>query len=490
MKRTIDAILIFGIIMALLMSCAYAEEGNTPYMGASSWAVEELDKAAEYGFITDKIKDEMNAAITREELAELAVRLYEKHTGRQAAAQDMNVFSDVSNPEVYKAYSLDIVNGTNRFRRLFSPDELATREQVAVMLYRTVKAMEPDADLSASGADKFDDERDISGWAHEAVKFMNKNGFLKGVDGRINPRDTCTREMAVVITTRIYEKYFPETADPQENGETDYAGEDITDTVKQIVLNDIEIFQDDYSIKKKNDSYYIFIAAEKLGYAFKRQNAGNYTYPEVDINGSSVSISWKYEEGVMLQADFREGAEEAVINGKRVSIGMAPYSGNGKHFIPVNLFVAELDMAAKADIKDNILYIQYRKSFSPDVLTGTWSDTETDLFADHNDITGGAVSLPVFGTAYKYNSDGTYEMRMVSNGENNNIFLSQKGKYRVMGSTIMCYDIFETVYNGSPFTIKHENRALERPQYLFIHNYDPKEEKIEIGGFWLEKRQN
>ncbi len=45
------------------------------------------------------------------------------------------------------------------------------------MLFRTISAMSPEADLGASGAGTFADEKDIAPWAIEAVRFMNKNGF-------------------------------------------------------------------------------------------------------------------------------------------------------------------------------------------------------------------------------------------------------------------------------------------------------------------------
>lgn len=79
------------------------------------------------------------------------------------------------------------------------------------MLFRTVSAMDPEADLETSGASIFADEKDIAPWALEAVRFMNKNGFLKGSDNKIDPNEICTREMSVLIATRVYEKYSSNT---------------------------------------------------------------------------------------------------------------------------------------------------------------------------------------------------------------------------------------------------------------------------------------
>lgn len=174
------------------------------YKDASTWAVPELDKAAEYEFITDKIKDKMNGPITREELCEVIMKMYEKFNG-EAKYSGVSSFSDTKNPEIYKAYELGIVNGVGNGK--FAPKELTNREQVAAMMYRAVKVINPGADLSTVGAEKFADEKLISSWALEPVKFMSKNALLKGSNGYVNPKGTTTREQAVLLVLRTYEKY-------------------------------------------------------------------------------------------------------------------------------------------------------------------------------------------------------------------------------------------------------------------------------------------
>lgn len=194
-----------------------ATVGNTAYYsGASDWAVAELDKAAKYGLITPAIKDKMNEPITREEFAELAVLLYEKTTGKKAQPEVPNPFTDTSNPEVLKAYKLGIVNGVGNGK--FDPKALTNREQVATMLSRAIRIMVPDADFSIDGAPTFSDEKNISGWALEHVKYMSKIGVIKGADGKFMPKAvtsaeiasgyaTTTCEQATLMAVRIYEKF-------------------------------------------------------------------------------------------------------------------------------------------------------------------------------------------------------------------------------------------------------------------------------------------
>lgn len=70
-----------------------------------------------------------------------------------------------------------------------------------------VKTRVPDADFSTAGADVYPDEKNISGYALESVKFMNKNGLMTGISGNFVPKGTTTREQAVVIAVRTVERY-------------------------------------------------------------------------------------------------------------------------------------------------------------------------------------------------------------------------------------------------------------------------------------------
>lgn len=176
------------------------------YRGASEWAKGGLDKAMGYGFITDKIKDNMSGSITREEFAEVAVKLYELYTGKKADPAPTSTFIDTTNVEILKAYQLGIVSGIGNNK--FAPQVLINREQMAAMLNRAVEAIRPDADTSIAGAPTFADEKEIAPYFVTNVKFMAKNGFISGMgNNRFAPKTTSTREQAVIVAVRVYETY-------------------------------------------------------------------------------------------------------------------------------------------------------------------------------------------------------------------------------------------------------------------------------------------
>lgn len=174
---------------------------------SSAWAKTEIDKADKYGLLPASLTGvDYTGPISREEFAELSVKLYQVYTKKTAQPASPNPFIDCTNPEILKSYQLKIVNGTAPNK--FEPKASTNREQIAAMLYRAVKAMKPDADFSTAGAPIFSDSKSVSNWAVENVKFMSKNNFIGGVgNSRFDPKGTATREQAIAIAVRVYEKY-------------------------------------------------------------------------------------------------------------------------------------------------------------------------------------------------------------------------------------------------------------------------------------------
>lgn len=191
---------------------------NTPsWSNASAWATKELQNASDLGLIPAILKGaDMTKPITREEFCELAVLLYEKTKGETAEAISPNPFTDTKNVQILKAAKLGITTGTTT--TTFSPKVLINREQCAAMLFRAIKAINPDGDYSIAGVKDFPDQKYISGYAVEATKYMSKMGIIAGdAKGNFMPKATtsaqeatgygmATREAAIALSVRTYEK--------------------------------------------------------------------------------------------------------------------------------------------------------------------------------------------------------------------------------------------------------------------------------------------
>lgn len=175
------------------------------YHGASTWAFPELDKAVEYGMVTESIRPNMKANINREEFSEVIVNLYEKATNKPISYTD-NPFNDTENQDVIKAASLGIVVGVGEGK--FAPKSLVTRQEMAVMLCRTLELLYPSLDYKGVGAKAFSDNNKISQWAVKGVQFLTKYEIIKGdKGGNLNPLSSTTREQAVAIVVRVYELF-------------------------------------------------------------------------------------------------------------------------------------------------------------------------------------------------------------------------------------------------------------------------------------------
>ncbi len=178
-----------------------AEEVDAP----SEWAVPEIELAIENGLVTEKVLSNYQDDITREDFCELVVKLYEALSGVEVQLPEENVFTDTENPEILKANALGIVFGKTETE--FFPNDNITREEIAVMFYRALKAVHPSL-VAESFEVTFADMDEISDWALEAVGFMSGKGIIKGLDGNIvAPKANTSREQAIALVNRTYELF-------------------------------------------------------------------------------------------------------------------------------------------------------------------------------------------------------------------------------------------------------------------------------------------
>lgn len=172
----------------------------------SKWAEEELKQAFNYNLTYPDIMNNYQRNITRQEFAHIAVKLYEKLSGRQALVSIVNPFDDTQDIEVRKAYELGIVKGVGG--NSFAPYNSITRQEICAMICRTLKAAKPNLQMDTTGVGPFADEDKISKWAINDVRFASKHGIMKGVGGNnINPFGNTSREQAIALIKRTYDSF-------------------------------------------------------------------------------------------------------------------------------------------------------------------------------------------------------------------------------------------------------------------------------------------
>lgn len=163
--------------------------------GASDWAKGEIALAAACGIMPLKLRDNFQADITREEFCEMVVNMLPKDLEESRKAS----FRDTKNEAVKYAYAVGVVNGVTD--KKFEPENKATRQEMAAMVYRAYKLIAPDAKPTKYAASP--DQRDIARWALEATDFLSEHSVMKGDEnGNINPLKNTSREEAVLLVYR------------------------------------------------------------------------------------------------------------------------------------------------------------------------------------------------------------------------------------------------------------------------------------------------
>lgn len=172
----------------------------------SQWAASELEKAKANKLVTSAVDRFYQSDISRQDFSILAVNLYEVLTGRRAEAPQTNPFRDTVHASVLKANKLGIISGQEPSR--FGPSASITRQDLAVILYRTLQKAGLQPNAASTWKARYTDLDQVAPYAEEALRFLNHEGIISGVSAdRLAPTGNATREEAIIITNRVYERF-------------------------------------------------------------------------------------------------------------------------------------------------------------------------------------------------------------------------------------------------------------------------------------------
>lgn len=174
----------------------------TDIANVQAWAGKQIQVVAAKGAIegVGEGKFAPKSNVTRAEFAKMLIRAL--NLENNSAVQS---FSDVSGAAWYAPYvAVAAEKGiiTGRSADKFDPNATITRAEMATMISRAVKSMNPAATTNVTAISQFSDAAKISASLRDGVAFAADHNLVIGNAGKFNPNDTATRAEAAVIIYR------------------------------------------------------------------------------------------------------------------------------------------------------------------------------------------------------------------------------------------------------------------------------------------------
>ena len=169
-------------------------------VSSSDWFYDAVVYARENGLFsgTSELTFSPQSSMTRGMFVTVLYRLAGKPSVSSASA-----FPDVAAESLYYYDAVvwsnanGIVTGYDDGR--FYPDNLITREQMAVIMYRYASYAGYSTASNSTSYDTFPDTGNVSSFASEAMQWSTYNGLINGSDGKLLPKDTASRAQVAQI---------------------------------------------------------------------------------------------------------------------------------------------------------------------------------------------------------------------------------------------------------------------------------------------------
>jgi|GEM_PF-951841 len=182
---------------------------------AGHWSRPEIDLLASRHLVhgTGGQYFEPERQISRAEVVKLLVEAIASASNSSGLSYlDEAVFSDVPPNTWYYEYVNQAVSMGMILRdgTAFGPHEPITREELALMIYRTAATLDPSIDHSGTHGklSQMEDAADISDWAREAFEYAWHSGIMQGTtQGKLLPQATTTRAQAAAIVLRAMKRW-------------------------------------------------------------------------------------------------------------------------------------------------------------------------------------------------------------------------------------------------------------------------------------------
>ena len=199
----------------LLCTCLFGRvSANAVQLKQTSDTMEQVLAAADQANLLPSSMDGISAqqTITKEQLCELSVRLYASLNNTEydslmkesTALRQGCPYTDTNSAVIQQAWALGL---TEEETGVFSPDDMATRQQVIAMLYRAMEKSNCAVALSenetADTLYKYTDGAVIPQWARAGMTYFVREGLTSGTSNhKLGIGENVSAEQAAVLTYR------------------------------------------------------------------------------------------------------------------------------------------------------------------------------------------------------------------------------------------------------------------------------------------------
>lgn len=215
MKR-FAAILLAGILSVSTAIPAFAAVETN----AAKWAISSMEYAYEKGIVTEMELHNATAPMSRQEFCGVVMGFLESVTGIERKATIATPFSDCDDPMITAAYEVGVIGGVEP--GIFAPNKTLTREQMAIMIARTLKVCNLDLTEDAK-KNPFKDTHELYDSSNMYIDQLYGAEIVNGYeDGTYGPFRELTVQEAVISFVRAHRYIMTGMAyDPSAVVETD-----------------------------------------------------------------------------------------------------------------------------------------------------------------------------------------------------------------------------------------------------------------------------
>lgn len=194
---------ILSLILVLMMVFA-AIPAVSAYTGVSDWAEDKIAAMNDLGLIPDTLSDsDLSKNITRLDMCKAAMLAYTKVTGKTVDVPATHPFTDTTDPDVEKAYSIGLIAGNGK--GLFRPNDALKRVEFFCIVTTFLKLVDfPISDNNQADLSPYTDESTLPDWGYNRTQVAVGLGITAGTGSSLSWDKNTASQEALTMFYRAY----------------------------------------------------------------------------------------------------------------------------------------------------------------------------------------------------------------------------------------------------------------------------------------------